>query len=295
MSNLALIPLPQAARKEHYGAKASNLARLLKAGIPTAPGLVLGADVLQDHLRHLQIASRIEAFYTTLVEAEVMDEALHIEAASIRHTLQNSRLDPRWTDALTTAIKQGASYAVRSSAPAEDGTDASFAGQFDSILDCRSPDAVAQAVCRVWASLFSERAVAYSHYRRCRPGGMAVIIQQQVEAVVSGVMFTRDPRSAAGNTLLVEYCAGLGERLVSGQASPGRLRIDRDDGSVAVESTPDEPVMEKSALAQAWTSLRELAPRLEALFNGPQDVEWSLDTSGRLMVLQTRPITAMAT
>jgi pyruvate,water dikinase len=197
-------------------------------------------------------------------------------------------------DALAAELEPGVTYAVRSSAHGEDQADASFAGQFDSVLGCRSVEAVARAVCTVWASLFGERAVSYSLYRERHPQGMAVIIQRQVEAVVSGVMFTRDPRNAAGEELLVEYCAGLGERLVSGQVSPGRLRIHRQDRSFVEEAVLDDPVAWNPASAEAQATLCQLALKLEKIFQCPQDVEWSVDQVGQLYVLQARPITASA-
>ncbi|MCP4936964.1 MAG: hypothetical protein GY927_22850, partial [bacterium] len=290
MSASPLISLTQATACNRYGGKAANLARLLNAGMNTVPGVVLGVEVLQEHLTRLQMANPVVSIFETISKAEVP----YVQAARIQQTLLESQLSPGLMAALKAVLGDGVTYAVRSSALGEDGTESSFAGQFDSVLDCHSTDAVARAVCRVWASLFGERAVRYAHHRRCWPQGMAVVIQQQVDAVVSGVMFTRDPRNSTSNELLVEYCAGLGEQLVSGRVSPGRVRIDRDQSSLVVEVTPDTPVAIDLAKPEIRTALWETALTLEELFEGPQDVEWSLDSAGHLHVLQTRPITAMS-
>jgi rifampicin phosphotransferase len=292
VSAAAAIPLERAGLPERHGAKAANLARLLNARIRTAPGFVLGVEVLAAHLERLGLARRVETLFASLEAGEAGDDLA--EAASIRQRLLESGLDPGLMAALEAGLEPGAAHAVRSSAPGEDGTDASFAGQFDTVLDCRSPDAVARAVRRVWASLFGERALQYARHRRRRPRGMAVLVQRQVEAAVSGVMFTRDPRDPAGNGLLVEYCAGLGESLVSGLVTPGRLVIGRDDGRVSVEQSAEMELAWNPAAPEISGALREVAGRLEALFGTPQDVEWSLDGAGVLHVLQARPITAAA-
>ena len=289
MSTSPLISLTQATANDRYGGKAANLACLLNAGVNSAPGLVLGVEVLQEQLARLQIANPVKSIFETISKAEEPC----VQAAQIQQTLLGSQLSPGLMEVLKAELRDGVTYAVRSSALGEDGTEFSFAGQFESVLNCHSTDTVSEAVCEVWASLFGERAVQYALHRRCWPQGMAVVIQQQVDAVVSGVMFTRDPRKSAGSELLVEYCAGLGEQLVSGQVTPGRLRIDRDKGSLVVEATLNTPIAIDPAKPEIRTVLRETALTLEELFEGPQDVEWSIDSTGRLHVLQTRPITAM--
>jgi pyruvate,water dikinase len=284
--------LAAAAAPERFGAKAANLARLLNAGIRSAPGCVLGVEVLATHLARLDLTRRVEALFSNL-ESGAAGE-YRAEAVRLRQAVLDSALDPALLAALQAEISPGETYAVRSSAPGEDGAEASFAGQFDSVLDCRSVEDVARAICRVWASLFGERALQYALHRHCRPLGMAVLIQRQVAAAVSGVMFSRDPRDPAGNALLVEYCAGLGEALVSGQVTPGRLRIDRVDGAVTIEQPPETPLAPDPATPEISAALRLAAGRLEALFGAAQDVEWSLDAAGCLYILQARPITAVA-
>lgn len=293
MNTYALIPLARADSTTRCGAKAANLARLLNAGMQTAPGFVLDVEVLTTHLQRLGLAQRTQALFAALQASAPGDH--RAEAARIRQALVRHDLDPSLLAAIEAEIAPDGIYAVRSSAPGEDGAETSFAGQFNSILGCDSAAAVAQAVREVWASLFGERAVQYALHRHCRPLGMAVLVQRQVPAAVSGVMFSCDPREPAGGTLLVEYCAGLGEGLVSGQVTPGRLRIDRGDGIACVEQLAETPLAWDPATREISIALRDAARRLEALFGAPQDIEWSLDQAGRLYILQARPITALAT
>src|SRR5260370_40673478 len=122
--------------------------------------------------------------------------------------------------------------AVRSSATAEDGAVASFAGQQETILGVSGESEVLHAISRCWASLDSERAVAY----RKRQGvtednlAMAVVVQRLVAAEVAGVLFTRDPLDADGSGMLVEASWGLGESVVSGRVTPDRFALDRETG-----------------------------------------------------------------
>lgn len=283
------VPLGQSLDAARFGAKAANLARLADAGIVTSPGLTLGTEVLQAHLARLALDARVEALFTAL--AGEVEPDVGNEAAELRRCLLDSELESGLTAELEAVLVPGGRYAVRSSAPGEDGRENSFAGQFDTVLDCDSAASVFQGIRQVWASLLGERALRYAHHRKARPLGMAVIVQRQVEAAVSGVLFTRDPRAPESDALLVEYCAGLGEELVSGQVTPGRLLLRRGGGMV-VEQPPETPVCPDPAGEAIGTALLEAAERIEALFGAPQDVEWSLDAAGRLFILQARPITA---
>jgi pyruvate,water dikinase len=201
----------------------------------------------------------------------------------------------------------GGLVAVRSSATAEDGAAASFAGQQDTFLGVAGEDAVLQAIERCWASLEGERAVAYRRRQGIADEGlaMAVVVQQLVTAEVAGVLFTRDPLDVGGRRMLVEASWGLGESVVSGRVVPDRFHLDRSTGSVveralgtkAVQRTPhgEEVVPPDRQRVACLTDgqladLAQLGRKVEALFGGPRDVEWAL-AGGKLWLLQARPIT----
>jgi rifampicin phosphotransferase len=140
-------------------------------------------------------------------------------------------------------------------------------------------------------------ALAYQSARHTYLAGMGIVVQRQVEAQVSGVLFTVSP--ACGSQILVEYCEGLGEALVSGAVNPGRIAIAREDltwtelAALPPEgaSQPQAPLLNGALI----TALARLALQIEAAFGRPQDIEWTIDTAGRLWVVQSRPITASAT
>jgi phosphoenolpyruvate synthase/pyruvate phosphate dikinase len=105
----------------------------------------------------------------------------------------------------------GGLVAVRSSATAEDGQDASFAGQQETFLNIEGEAPLLEAVRRCWDSLFSERAVAYRRARGItEPPAMAVVVQRMVPAEAAGVLFTCDPTTPRNGRMLVEAAWGLG-------------------------------------------------------------------------------------
>jgi rifampicin phosphotransferase len=201
----------------------------------------------------------------------------------------------------------GGPVAVRSSATAEDGAVTSFAGQQETILGVVGENAVRDAVARCWASLDTERAVAYRRKQGVGDEGlaMAVVVQRLVPAEVAGVLFTRDPLDPSGRRMLVEASWGLGEAVVSGRVTPDRFALDRASGAVverqvhdkAVEVTADgprdvpperrtQPCLDDARLKE----LAELGRRVEDFYGAPRDVEWAY-AGGRFWLLQARPIT----
>ncbi len=202
----------------------------------------------------------------------------------------------------------GGPVAVRSSATAEDGAVTSFAGQQETVLGVSGDDAVLDAVGRCWASLDSERAVAYRRRQQVSDDGlaMAVVVQRLVPAEVAGVVFTRDPMDAEGRRMLVEASWGLGESVVSGRVSPDRFHVDRETGAVLdrhinIKATqwtsagpapvPAEKQTQPCLNDVQLKELAELARRVEAYYGDGRDVEWAW-ANGRFWLLQARPFTA---
>jgi pyruvate,water dikinase len=147
-------------------------------------------------------------------------------------------------------------------------------------------EAVCTRVVDCWASFFSERALFY----RSRKGsledlGMAVVVQAMVAAETSGVLFTIDPVQRRRDRMVVEAVRGLGERVVSGEATPDHYVVDRA-GVVKRERLVNGGVLREHELA----ALAELGRGLEERFGCPQDVEWAI-ADGRIHLLQSRPVT----
>lgn len=183
--------------------------------------------------------------------------------------------------------------AVRSSAVGEDGASASFAGQFETVLGVDSPDALREAVRRVRASAGASAAQRYAQDRGAAPAAMAVVLQQQVDAVLSGVLFTRDPVDASRSELLVEFTAGLGDRLVAGEITPARARLSRVGGLQIVDEGDDAAAAQALAMrhAAAAAELARHALAMERELGTALDIEWSIARDGRVLLLQCRPMT----
>jgi pyruvate,water dikinase len=195
-------------------------------------------------------------------------------------------------------------FAVRSSASAEDLAGASFAGQYETVLDVgldELPDAVQQVV----DSAATARVAAY---RQAHPqaapadppgsgAGMAVLVQVMVPADAAGVAFTANPLTGGRDEVVITAVRGLGERLVAGQAT-GDQWIVRHGQARRTRAT------EQAISADQARQIATLARRVHAHLGSPQDLEWAITTDpvgrdgadgveGRLWLLQARPMTAL--
>jgi pyruvate,water dikinase len=253
---MTLLRLGDATTHSLVGGKAANLAHLLAAGAPVPDGFVLTTNALQHFVAE-------QEGLPAVVSAAVIDA---------------------WT-----ALAPGP-LIVRSSAVGEDSEDASFAGQLDSVPNVHAPDQLRAAILRVWESQWSSRSLAYQAARGTFLAGMGIVVQRQVDAAFSGVLFTVSPTSRSD--MLLEYCEGLGEALVSGAADPGRISIARKD--FACTTLADLPGSDgaRALETETLTELARLALTIERGFGAPQDIEWTIDRKGKIWIVQSRPITA---
>ena len=288
-----LVPLDRALIEREVGGKAFKLARLRQDGHRVPDGFVITDAAFQQFLAHSDLLPPIGAACSKLDVRSAL--GLRCAADTIAALVRSAPIP----EAVDEALKEAAlildgPLIVRSSAIGEDSASASFAGQLDSISGVLGLGLLRRALLAVWASRWSARVLAYELSRGVSLAGMGVIIQRQIDARVSGVLFTRvsdaDPR------MLLEYCGGLGERLVSGQEDPGRVTISRSDFRWARDTSPERTVVGEALLLNGATigTLAQQAIRIEQSFGGPQDIEWTIDGDGTLWLLQARPITAPA-
>lgn len=180
---------------------------------------------------------------------------------------------------------------VRSSAVGEDGQTAAFAGLLESIfpVDGANRQALEDAVRRCVFSQRAPRVVAYEQARGVRLGGMAVVVQQLVDSVAAGVLFTN------GVTLRGEWCRGQGQALVDGMVTPGAFRLDRREGRPAFVERLPEDGSDFPLDARACATLVQYAVALERQRGMALDIEWALDASGGVWLVQARPVTHQRT
>ena len=174
----------------------------------------------------------------------------------------------------------GQRLAVRSSSVAEDSAQASFAGQFVTVLDIASSnESIASAVRRVRASVGS---IGVATYGGLPTMPMAVLVMPMIDADAAGVAFTRDPVSGE-SVVVIEAVRGLGDQLAAGSVAGERWRV-----GASTERQNDLAVLDE---AQA-SAVADLAVRCEAASGAPQDIEWVI-IGGEVIALQSRPITTV--
>ena len=179
-------------------------------------------------------------------------------------------------------------YAVRSSAEGEDGAEASFAGQYTSLLNVDSVEGVMRAIEECENSLFSQRAQAYREEQaNLSANTMSVVIQRMVPAKVAGVLFSADPVTGRRDHLVVDAVRGLGESLVSGTQTPDHFLTTREGETIHQDLVGDAPILKDQHIRE----LVKQARKVEAAWGLPLDFEWAIDERGVIWWLQARPIT----
>ncbi len=297
------------------GGKGAGLANLSAAGLPVPPGFVVTTAAF-DAVRAVdEIRERIARTLALLDHGDV--SALESGAAEVRGLLEAAQLPDDVQTAVRTAYRAlGADVpvAVRSSASMEDSAQTSFAGQQDTYLWIVGEDAVLAHVQRCWASVYSARSLAYRHDRAIPEDDvrMAVVVQRMVDARAAGVAMTLDPLTGDRTRIVVEAAFGLGETVASGTVTPDNFVVDKviletvdstiaakeielvaDVGRRCVRERAIEPERQLMPALDGpqVRAVAELAKRVERHYGAPQDVEWALDATGDVLLLQSRPET----
>lgn len=292
------------------GGKALNLGRLAAANFPVPPGFCLRTEAYRTAAPPEVglIAARLDGTGSDGVGLDsagmagpessdgvrgLPDEDRDGLARRAREVLEAGPVPPDVEAAVREAYAAMGSgpVAVRSSATAEDLPFASFAGQQDSFMDVLGADAVVDAVRRCWASLWTDRAVGYrttngiSH----REVGLAVVIQQMVDAGTAGVLFTANPVTGTRTETVIDASPGPGQAVVSGAVNPDQFVVETASGRILQQPQGRAPSLTEPQLREL-TSLGDAAQRL---FGAPQDVEWVIDGGGKAWLTQSRPITTL--
>lgn len=285
------------------GAKAANLDVLSRAGYAVPNWWVLCAEAFERSVPAKLIGVPPDKYASIIAGLSMPEEVITaIEKKMLECDLNHSLV------------------AVRSSAIGEDSSEASFAGQLSSFLYAPAGN-VAETVKKVWASAYTPHALEYfrRHDRSPESIRVAVVIQEMVDADVSGVAFSMDPVTGNRRACVISAVYGLGEGLVSGQldadvytAVPAgdngegyvvtseislkreAFRFDADaGGDTRIENIPEE-LQEKAALdAKQVCTLADTVRNIADLFGSHQDIEWGF-TEKQLMILQSRPVTTVA-
>lgn len=178
---------------------------------------------------------------------------------------------------------------LRSSATAEDGKKDSFAGQFDTFLNV-SKEEMFEKIKKCWASLFSPRAIVYTHKKELalKEIKMAVIVQKMIEPQLAGNLVTKNLISKRKKEILIEATEGLGEQVTAGLVTPEQIFIDKKSSLViARRFSPKEKELLSKERA---VCLSKLGLLIEEIFKLPQEIEWAIEQD-KVFILQARPLT----
>ncbi|MBB1270382.1 phosphoenolpyruvate synthase [Shewanella sp. SR44-3] len=308
------------------GEMISNLAN---AGVQVPGGFATTSHAFNEFLEQSGVNQKI---YDVLNNLDVDDvKALAQVGAQIRQWVIETPFQPE----LETAIRQAyeklagetteASFAVRSSATAEDMPDASFAGQQETFLNVKGFDSVLVAIKHVYASLFNDRAISYRVHQGYEHHGVALSagVQRMVRSdkASSGVMFTMDTESGNNDVVFITSSFGLGEMVVQGAVNPDEFYVHKpilsqghdavvrrnigskliqmvysDDAThgkqVKIEDVPSEQRRQFSINDAEVMELAKQAMVIEQHYGRPMDIEWAKDgNDGKLYIVQARPET----
>jgi len=306
------------------------ICRLGPAGVRVPDGFATTAQAFRDFLAQDRLGTRI---HQQLAELDVEEVARLAETgATIRGMILETPFQPPLQQEVLAACESLAradgAVAVRSSATAEDLPGASFAGQQETILNVRGPEAVLAAMHQVYASLYNDRAIAYRVHQGFAHDLVAISVGVQhmirSDLGASGVMFTLDTESGFREVVLINAAWGLGEMVVQGAVNPDefylykpalragkRAIIRRNLGSKAskmvyarnpsagrwVETVDVEPA-NRNRFCLDDSDAAELARQalvIENHYGSPMDIEWGKDgVTGELFVLQARPETVQS-
>lgn len=296
-----------------FGHKAWALGEMVRNGLAVPPGVGISAEAYRTYVDETDLRERIELIVRRKRFQDMRWEELWDASLRVRNLFLTTPLPAPMKLDLVSQLEDrfgDRAVAVRSSAPGEDSTAASFAGLHDSYLNVSGTDAVIEHVRKVWASLWSDAALAYR--REAEPtfasAAMAVVVQELIVGRASGVAFGEAPDDP--EHVVIESVHGLNEGLVDGSIEPDRWILSRADGTVLrhdaaprkrqVAATAAgvrfEPLSQEQAAVPPLRTdqirqVFELVQTLENRFGSPQDVEWTFTTE-RPYVLQSRPITA---
>jgi pyruvate,water dikinase len=303
---------------DQTGNKMANLGEVRnRVGLPVPEGFVITASAYDYFLEKNQLQDEINRRIQFLQPSDIAQ--LHETSSEIQKSIINAFLPPELEEAILSAYQDlikktgpGTRVSMRSSALGEDAQEASFAGQYRSLLNV-SPDYLTLSYKEILASKYSVPAMAY----RLNKGFldedivMCVGCMAMIQAEAAGVMYSADPGDDRQRGIVINAVPGLGKSVVDGSLIPDLFIIDPQQPSRIVKKEirdktkkfvcdPEEGVclenmVESEKQTPAITdeqagALAEMALRLEAHFGGPQDIEWTVQADGSFQILQTRPL-----
>lgn len=289
------------------GGKAANLARLLQMA-EKAKAIVPSGFALTRHVQSRVLGS-VKNEIGDIEGADSDYETLSRAYKRLCHRLKASAFPDDLMKDISTQLEAMGPVAVRSSATCEDGSDAAFAGQHDTLLNVVGPSAVTEAIQQCFASFYSPQAVLYRRQAGLEGADarMAVVVQDMVACDRAGVAFALNPISGALQETVINANFGLGESVVSGEVDVDQIIYNRVSNKITethvgekrswVPSSGDVHIARNRSddlclSNQNIKAISDLTAMISDAMGYPQDIEWGIK-GDELYLLQSRPITRL--
>ncbi|MFH1188257.1 MAG: PEP/pyruvate-binding domain-containing protein [bacterium] len=292
------------------GGKGAALGEMVKIGIPVPDGFVVTTHAFETFLIENGLNKNIDDLL------KIVDYKNIQALTDVSKKIERSILTARISDEISRAILQTFKtldtelVAVRSSATAEDGTEAAWAGQLESYVNVDEKNLI-HNVKKCWGSFFTYRALRYRFKKttNSETSSLAVVVQKMVRSESAGVAFSINPAKPHSNALVIEAGFGLGEAVVSGKITPDTYIVNRSPLTI-LEKTINKQKNYLSPQDNRWITLSaeksqkqklrdndikqlsQLVLAVEKHFSFPVDIEWALE-KGSLFIVQARPITTI--
>ncbi len=303
---------------DHVGAKMANLGEVKNAvGLPVPEGFVITSAAYERFMKYADLQDEINRRIQFLEPTDIA--RLHETSFDIQNLIVTAHCPPELEDAIIKAytdLMEKAGHdlhvSMRSSALGEDTRDASFAGQYRSVLNV-SRENLILSYKEILASKYSVPAVSYRLNKGFRDEDiiMCVGCMTMVDAGAGGVMYSADPGNIRHECIIINAACGLGKSVVDGSMAPDFFVLSKEDPKIILKKeisvkrqqlvfgssegirlvdVAEEQANNPAITVEQAVLLGELALRLEKHFGTPQDIEWAFEPDGSVSILQSRPL-----
>ena len=266
---------------DKLGNKGKSLIEMRSAGFNVPDGFILDSDAYDSFIAHNKLAIKIEQAVQRLNKDNIREISEELTGL-----FEGTSLPDRIQAELSDMTEDGCLYAVRSSGTKEDLDDHSFAGQYQTFLNTSASDVPARVI-DCYKSMFSEVILSYLVDNKVSLSDlkMSAVIQEMVDADLSGICFTINPATGADTEELIEVSKGLGENIVSGKTVPEQYYYDWYKETM-VRKDPNNHLLTDSLLESCARTFFDI----QSYYGYPCDIEFALK-DGNLFILQCRRIT----
>jgi len=287
------------------GGKTANLGELLKIDMPVPNGFGITTEGYNKFIEDSNIKDKLNSLLESANEDITDLKKIENISGEIKKTINEAQMPEEIKENIIPAFKQLTSeyeeidtVAIRSSSVQEDMANASFAGQYETILNVKNEQELIDGVKKCWASLFGPRLIQYRARMEIgyEEAEIAVAVQQMLNPICSGVMFTLNPTTGDRTEILLEANWGQGESVVSGSVTPDTILLNKsnlsikninvgsketkttctEEGGVIEEEVPEEKRRECCIKQREAQHIGKIGKKIEKHYGTPQDIEWAI-------------------